>query len=78
MNSEERINRIMGFHRPAAGKGEPRDGCGGAVWGLRGCGDASASPVVTAANDPLVSRRAWFPGGTGLAASPVPQCRLRS
>lgn len=31
MNSEERINRIMGFHRPAAGKGEPRGGCGGAV-----------------------------------------------
>lgn len=33
MNSEERINRIMGFHRPAAGKGEPR----GAVWGSRPC-----------------------------------------
>lgn len=31
MNSEERINRIMGFHRPAAGKGEPRSGCGGAA-----------------------------------------------
>lgn len=31
MNSEERINRIMGFHRPAAGKGEPRFGCSGAV-----------------------------------------------
>lgn len=29
MNSEERINRIMGFHRPAAGKGEP--GGGGAA-----------------------------------------------
>lgn len=36
MNSEERINRIMGFHRPAAGKGEPGGGWRrGAVRGSR-------------------------------------------
>lgn len=37
MNSEERINRIMGFHRPAAGKGER---CG-AVW----CGGSRPGPA---------------------------------
>lgn len=38
MNSEERINRIMGFHRPAAGKGER---CG-AVW----CGGSRPGPAL--------------------------------
>lgn len=73
MNSEERINRIMGFHRPAAGKGEPCGGGGGVRAPGRGAGGnvrLRPPPALTAPCSLPVDSSGWIP-----AAALVPSAR---
>lgn len=64
MNSEERINRIMGFHRPAAGKGEP-DGGGVRAPGRGAGGDVRLRPP------PAVTAPRSLPVGQGSQRLPL-------
>ncbi|XP_014803777.1 PREDICTED: calcium signal-modulating cyclophilin ligand isoform X1 [Calidris pugnax] len=60
MNSEERINRIMGFHRPAAGKGEPCGG-GGVRARDRGAGDEESHTESKLQHEPEKSNSLSIP-----------------
>lgn len=63
MNSEERINRIMGFHRPKTGEDGAWPGIGGSGPRLEGGGDTAGVPLSSSSQTLSPGSRLVIPRG---------------